>query len=97
MLPISFRNFLNYEDRLSIYNGRLKVKFIHRLRVPIFHASARSVEKYMKELKKEFHDFEYSSKIEFLSSYYYYKKSKNIRENVELSAELQLIYDHDYE
>ena len=95
--PNSFKNFLNYGDKLAAYNGKLRIKFNHRLRVPIFHTSARSVEDYMKELKKEFHDFEYSSKIEFLSSYYYYKKSSNVRDNIELNVELQLIYDHDCE
>lgn len=96
MSPHSLKNSVNYEDKLAVYKGKLKVKFNHHFTLNVYSSFNEAVENYFEQLKKELQNFEYSSMINDVPKpchHYYFTKSSNITENFELNIKLQFSHD----
>ncbi|KAE9548341.1 hypothetical protein FO519_008446 [Halicephalobus sp. NKZ332] len=88
ILPDSIKRLLNYEEKLTTYNGRVKVKFNHKIHFRICSPSEDVVDDYIKKTMEEFQGFEYSSEIEDTMNYYCFTKSGNVAENFEVNIKV---------
>jgi len=85
MSPNSFKNYVDYEEKLTIYNGQIKVKLNHYFDFRMISNSKEAVEDYLENLKKELRNFEYSYWIEGNDTFFNFKKSSQVKENFELN------------
>ncbi|KAE9547498.1 hypothetical protein FO519_009288, partial [Halicephalobus sp. NKZ332] len=68
--PGSIKNFVNYENEIIVYNGRIRVELNHSMYFGMVSDSKEAVKDYLEQLKKEFRGFEYSSWVEDEMQYY---------------------------
>lgn len=90
--PDSLKDYINYKDKISVYDGKAKIKIYHRLFVCLQSSPERAVGNYSVQLKEKLQDFEHSSKIRSSHNWYYYKNSSNITETFELNISIEIAY-----
>ncbi|KAE9548245.1 hypothetical protein FO519_008538, partial [Halicephalobus sp. NKZ332] len=73
--PTFFTNLMRYQDKLKVYDGKVKVKLNHEIECWVLHDSQRDVENYSEDFKKELPDFEFFSDIECDIIVYKFEKS----------------------
>ncbi|KAE9546125.1 hypothetical protein FO519_010663, partial [Halicephalobus sp. NKZ332] len=91
MNPNSLMNFVDYDDQLSVYNGKARIELYHCFEIKMGNNPPKqAVEDYYREIKKKFQGSEYSSEIEEDKNYLNCKRSKTVKENFTISREIQL-------
>ncbi|KAE9547798.1 hypothetical protein FO519_008993 [Halicephalobus sp. NKZ332] len=76
-----FSEMVDYVDEMTGYNGRTKVQFNHKIFFRIRPSHVRNnIQGYVKKLKEELRDFEYSSQIKDRETCYIFKRSKEVTE-----------------
>ncbi|KAE9546923.1 hypothetical protein FO519_009865, partial [Halicephalobus sp. NKZ332] len=93
MQPSALKNLVNYEDKLTGYKGKLKVKFTHEIKYEMYPRPPKIVvENYCKGLEKELSEYKYSFQTKNGWNEHHFKKSRMITENFEANINIQLTY-----
>ena len=88
--PNAFKNYVDYEEKLTVYNGRIKVKLNHYFDFKMISNSKQAVEDYLGNLKKELRNFEYSYWIEGNDTFFKFEKSSQVGQRLELNTSVRL-------
>ncbi|KAE9547667.1 hypothetical protein FO519_009119, partial [Halicephalobus sp. NKZ332] len=90
--PSAFTEFVNYKNKLGVYNGRARVELHHLAHFRLIPHHMENIEKYLEELKKELRDYRYSSEDDVDDIRYNFQKSSKIAENFELNNDFWFYY-----
>ena len=90
MLPNSFKNIIDFEDELSTYNGRAKVKINHNVSFNVISTPKEMVDNFYENLKTELRGFGYFFYIQDRRRVYNFKRFNKIVENFEMNSLVRL-------
>ncbi|KAE9548339.1 hypothetical protein FO519_008444, partial [Halicephalobus sp. NKZ332] len=89
--PGVFKNYVNYEEELSIYNGKVKVELYHYITLSVYPLpSEQDIKDYYEKLRKEFYNFEDFSETSHSDCCLRFKNSINVTENFETNIRIEL-------
>ncbi|KAE9548343.1 hypothetical protein FO519_008448 [Halicephalobus sp. NKZ332] len=89
--PESFQDIVKYEEKLNVYNGRIKIKLKHCISFNVLSSPEEADEDYLETLKKELQTLGYLYCIKDYGTYEF-KKSSNVMENFQLNIFLWLTH-----
>ncbi|KAE9550667.1 hypothetical protein FO519_006128 [Halicephalobus sp. NKZ332] len=81
--PESFNDMVKYEEKLNVYNGRIKVRLNHHMNFNVIASPREAVESHYEKLKKELRGFGYFVYIQDNTNIYNFRRSSSIVENLE--------------
>ncbi|KAE9547797.1 hypothetical protein FO519_008992 [Halicephalobus sp. NKZ332] len=90
ILPHFIKDLVKYEEKLNLYNGKLKIKFVHEISFNICSGPREICEDYVEKLRKELEGFEYLPSSRNQWDYYNFEKSRKIKDNFELNTRIKL-------
>jgi len=90
MLPNSFKEIIGFEDELSTYDGRTKVKINHNVTFSVLSTPKEMVETFYEDLKNELRGFGYFVYIQDNMKIYNFKRFRKIVENMEMNSLVRL-------
>ena len=88
--PSYIRGFTEYDQDLSCYNGKAKVRLNHLLHFYITSHSEYELAKYLEGLKEEFIEFDYYSWMDGSKNCHSFRKSSNITKRFQITKEILL-------
>ena len=92
--PHNLKNLVDYDDKFSSYDGKVKAELNHQLSILMGYSPKQAAENYMEQFKKEFQDFTYYTNFNGLWRYHCFQKSIDVKENLQLNIQIQLSYNN---